>query len=178
MFEKISKSICLQLNEVHFSFMKNSWREIEDTFVFLSIPYCNSSATYPCQRAWWTQMKSPDWTKFCLQMSSYFIPALTAFIVWPTTLWSEVSSPQQYPLIIDQWCMFYLKLKKYWLKLAAYVWCQGINNWAGLFYSLSSCLLKGAWTFCCCHLAMVISQFTSAACKQQYCEQFNEWQFH
>lgn len=32
---------------------------------------------------------------------------------------------------------------------------------------LSSCLLRGAWTFLCCHLAVVISRFTSAACKQQ-----------
>lgn len=85
-------------------------------------------------------------------------------LVWPR---AEVGSPQQYPcmIFIDQWYLFYLKRKK---KMATDVQCQGINNWVGLFYSLSSCLFKGTLTFCCCHLAMVISWFTSAACKQQY----------
>lgn len=118
--------------------MKNSRREIKDIFVFLSIPCYNSNASYPCQGAWWTWMKSPGRTNF-ISKCPLMLSLLWQLLLCDPQLWSEVGSPQQYPLTVsvDQWCIFYLKLKKYWLKLATYVRCQGINSWGGLFYSLS-----------------------------------------
>lgn len=113
-------------------FTFSSWRIAEEKEkISLSASCSNSDASYARQRAWWTQMKSSHRTKFYLQMPSYLIliPPWTAFIVCSTTLWSEVGSPQKYPLIIfiDWWVMFYLKLKKILAKIGNL--CLVSGNW-------------------------------------------------
>lgn len=172
-FEKVSKSVCLPLNEIHFSLMKARWQEIKDIFIFLSTPYYNSNAFFPCQGAWWTHEIT--------RQNVISKGPLSLSLLWQLLLRDPQLCEMRWVLLCDYLCkslkQFYVKLKKIMAKIGNLCLVSGVINWAGLFCSLSSCLLKGARTFCCCHIAMVASWFTSAECKQQHWELFDKWQF-
>lgn len=97
---------------------------------------------------------------------------LSLSLLWQLLLCDPQLCEMRWVLLFDYICEslkgFYVKLKKKPAEISNLCSVSGIISWAGLFCSLSSCLLKGARTFCCCHIAVVSSWFTSAACKQQH----------